>query len=125
MTECLIVGVGGFIGSVCRYLIGLVPYEHSSGFPLQTFFINIIGAFLIGLVAALAARNSLHPRLALFLKVGICGGFTTFSTFSADAVRLLRAGDYGPATAYIALSVAVCIAFAALGMWIGAQIARN
>jgi CrcB protein len=52
MTECLIVGVGGFIGSVCRYLIGLVPYEHSSGFPLKTFFINIIGAFLIGLVAA-------------------------------------------------------------------------
>ena len=50
MTECLIVGVGGFIGSVCRYLIGLVPYEHSSGFPLKTFFINIIGAFLIGLV---------------------------------------------------------------------------
>ena len=57
--------------------------------------------------------------------MGFCGGFTTFSTFSADAVRLLRAGDYGPATAYIALSVAVCIAFAALGMWIGAQIARN
>nr|WP_302385307.1 CrcB family protein [Alistipes shahii] len=59
------------------------------------------------------------------LIAGFCGGFTTFSTFSADAVRLLRAGDYGPATAYIALSVAVCIAFAALGMWIGAQIARN
>ena len=59
------------------------------------------------------------------LIAGFCGGFTTFSTFSADTVRLLRAGDYGPATAYIALSVAVCIAFAALGMWIGAQIARN
>ena len=59
------------------------------------------------------------------LVAGFCGGFTTFSTFSADAVRLLRAGNYGPAAAYIALSVVTCIAFAALGMWIRAQIARN
>ena len=81
MTECVIVGLGGCIGAICRYLIGLLPLSHSSGFPLKTFFINIAGAFLIGLVTALAARNSLHPRLALFLKVGICGGVTPFFSF--------------------------------------------
>ena len=105
MTECLIVGVGGFIGSVCRYLIGLVPYEHSSGFPLKTFFINIIGAFLIGLVAALAARNSLHPRLALFLKVGICGGFTTFSSFALESQQLVDKGAGITAALYMGLSL--------------------
>lgn len=68
------------------------------------------------------SRSHLRASASQLLVVGFCGGFTTFSTFSADAVRLLRAGDYGPAAAYVALSVAVCIAFAALGMWIGAQL---
>lgn len=71
-------------------------------------------SFLLALAPSASASQ--------LLVVGFCGGFTTFSTFSADAVRLLRAGDYGPAAAYVALSVAVCIAFAALGMWIGAQL---
>ena len=91
------------------------------GFPAGTFTVNAAGSLLIGIL--LETTNS--AAAGWLLIAGFCGGFTTFSTFSADAVRLLRAGDYGPATAYIALSVAVCIAFAALGMWIGAQIARN
>ena len=110
MTECLIVGVGGFIGSVCRYLIGLVPYEHSSGFPLKTFFINIIGAFLIGLVAALAARNSLHPRLALF-----CGGFTTFSSFALESQQLVDKGAPVTAALYMVLSLFFGVLAAVLG----------
>ena len=115
MTECLIVGVGGFIGSVCRYLIGLVPLEHSSGFHLKTFFINIIGAFLIGLVAALAARNSLHPRLALFLKVGICGGFTTFSSFALESQQLVGKGAPVAAALYMVLSLFFGVLAAILG----------
>lgn len=115
MTECLIVGVGGFIGSVCRYLIGLVPYEHSSEFPLKTFFINIIGAFLIGLVAALAARNSLHPRLARFLKVGICGGFTTFSSFALESQQLVDKGAPVTAALYMVLSLFFGVLAAVLG----------
>ena len=87
----------------------------------RPFTVNAAGSLLIGIL--LETTNS--AAAGWLLIAGFCGGFTTFSTFSADAVRLLRAGDYGPATAYIALSVAVCIAFAALGMWIGAQIARN
>lgn len=73
MLDCIVVGIGGFAGSVCRYLIGLIPVTGKSGFPVKTFLINIIGSFLIGLIAAAAAKNgSLNPRIILFLKVGIC-----------------------------------------------------
>lgn len=114
MTSCIIVGLGGFVGSVLRYLIGLLPYEHSSGFPLKTFFINILGALLIGAVAALAGRNSLSPRLALFLKVGICGGFTTFSSFALESQQLVDKGAPVTAALYMGLSlffgILACIA---------------
>ena len=75
MIECLVVGAGGFVGAVLRYLVGLLDMNPESGFPIKTFFINIAGAFLIGVVAALASREALNPRTVLFLKVGICGGF--------------------------------------------------
>ena len=107
IRELFAVGLGGAAGSIVRYMLSvwLLGGHTLLGFPAGTFTNSAAAGWL--------------------LIAGFCGGFTTFSTFSADAVRLLRAGDYGPATAYIALSVAVCIAFAALGMWIGAQIARN
>ena len=115
IRELFAVGLGGAAGSIVRYMLSvwLLGGHTLLGFPA--------GSLLIGIL--LETTNS--AAAGWLLIAGFCGGFTTFSTFSADAVRLLRAGDYGPATAYIALSVAVCIAFAALGMWIGAQIARN
>ena len=94
MTECIIVGMGGFIGAVCRYLVGLLPVKESFVFPIKTFGINIIGCFLIGIITALALKNSaLDPRWILFLKVGICGGFTTFSSF-ALGVAAVFAGQW-------------------------------
>ena len=75
MVECLVVGIGGFIGSVCRYLIGLIPVREGWIFPVKTFLINIVGAFVIGMIAAATVKNStLSPRLVLFLKVGVCAG---------------------------------------------------
>ena len=117
IRELFAVGLGGAAGSIVRYMLSvwLLGGHTLLGFPAGTFTVNAAGS--------LETTNS--AAAGWLLIAGFCGGFTTFSTFSADAVRLLRAGDYGPATAYIALSVAVCIAFAALGMWIGAQIARN
>ena len=106
MVNCLFVGLGGFIGAVCRYLIGLVPMKAQPVFPVKTFLINIIGAFVIGLIAALAAKNSsMDPHLILFLKVGICGGFTTFSTFAFETTDLLQSGNTGTALLYAILSV--------------------
>lgn len=111
MLNCLAVGLGGFVGSVARYLMGMIPLRESGVFPANTLLINVIGAFLIGLIAAAALRDpSLDPRLVLFLKVGICGGFTTFSTFSLETLNLLQDGAYWLAALYVLLSVLLCVA---------------
>ena len=88
ILNCVFVGLGGLVGSVLRYLVSLVPLRHASGFPLVTLGINVLGAFVLGLIMALAGRNAaIDPRTLLFLKVGVCGGFTTFSTFALEADR--------------------------------------
>lgn len=106
MLDCLAVGLGGFAGSVLRYLAGKLPLQSPEGFPYVTLMINVLGSFAIGLIAAVAAKHAdIDPRLVLFLRVGLCGGFTTFSTFSSETFSLLRAGSYGGAAAYALLSV--------------------
>jgi CrcB protein len=106
MAECIIIGAGGALGAICRYLIGLAPLNPESGFPLKTFLINVIGSFVIGIVAALAVKYHLNPRLILFLKVGICGGFTTFSSFALETAQLTEKGHAGIAFLYVVLSIA-------------------
>ncbi len=110
IINCLFVGLGGFVGSVLRYLVSLVPLEHKSGFPLVTLGINVLGAFLLGLIMTAAGRSSgLDARTLLFLKVGVCGGFTTFSTFALEAHGLLSGGKPLVALLYIILSVVLCV----------------
>ena len=117
MIECIVVGLGGFLGAVSRYLIGLVPVREGMAFPIKTFVINIIGSFAIGLIAAAAARaGAADSRLVLFLKVGICGGFTTFSTFSNDSLLLLKQGHPGTFIFYALASVILGI----IMVWAGA-----
>ncbi len=116
MVNCLFVGLGGFVGSVCRYLIGLIPLQPDNGFPIKTLAINITGSFLIGLIAALAAKfPDADPRLMLMLRVGICGGFTTFSTFAYESLDLFKSGSIVVALSYVILSAVLSIlaAFAA------------
>lgn len=106
MIECIVVGAGGFIGAVCRYLIGLIPLKEGCVFPIKTFIINIVGAFVIGIIAALAVKShSLNPNVVLFLKVGLCGGFTTFSSFALETGDLMKNGNTGIALLYVILSV--------------------
>ena len=94
MLNCLAVGAGGFVGAVLRYLIGLIPLEMKSGFPFKTFAINIVGCFAIGLIAGLVNKNTLaNTQLMLFLKVGVCGGFTTFSSFALETQGLFSDGN--------------------------------
>ena len=110
ILNCLFVGLGGFVGSVLRYLVSLIPLEHESGFPLVTLGINVLGAFLLGLIMTLAGRDTgLDPRTLLFLKVGVCGGFTTFSTFALEAHGLLSSGKPMVALLYMVLSVVLCV----------------
>ena len=117
IRELLAVGLGCAAGSVVRYMLSawLLAGHTLLGFPAGTFAVNAVGSLLIGILL----EASVSETLGWLLIVGFCGGFTTFSTFSADTVRLLRAGCYNAAAVYVALSVAVCIVFAALGMWIG------
>lgn len=96
LLNCVFVGLGGAAGSICRYLLGLLPLKPVSGFPAITLCINIAGAFALGLIGALAGKYAkLNPQLLLFLRVGVCGGFTTFSTFSVETAGLLQSGKTG------------------------------
>ena len=93
MLNCIAVGLRGFLGSVCRYLAGQIPLGRDWGFPVRTLAINLIGSFLIGAVTALALKRAApDPRLVLFLKAGVCGGFTTFSSFALETGDLLQSG---------------------------------
>lgn len=110
MLNCLAVGAGGFLGAVLRYLCSLLPLGRDGGFPVGTLLVNVLGAFAIGLIAAAAARHAaLSPRMILFLKTGICGGFTTFSTFALETSGLLQAGRLPVAAAYVVLSVLLSV----------------
>lgn len=105
--NCMIVGLGGALGAVLRYLITLIPVNPENGFPLKTFLINVIGSFVIGMVAALTAKNLMDERLSLFLRVGVCGGFTTFSSFALETEGLMTKGSTGMACLYVICSI-VC-----------------
>jgi CrcB protein len=114
LFNCIAVGAGGAFGAVGRYLLGLVPVKTDSGFPVMTLCVNVIGAFFIGLIVGLAGKNTgFDPRLLLFLKIGVCGGFTTFSAFSFEALGLLQRGQHVTAIIYMSLSVILCLAAAA------------
>lgn len=102
--------LGGGLGAVSRYLLSQYFYKPENSFPLPTLFINILGAFLIGLVSALGEKHNLNPKIIVFLKVGLCGGFTTFSTFSMEAFDLLQKGKNTMAFSYMILSIVLCLA---------------
>lgn len=120
MIDCIAVGAGGFIGAVCRYLIGLIPLKEGCAFPIKTLMINIAGSFIIGVIAVLAMKTeALDSRIVLFLKVGICGGFTTFSSFALETTDLLKDGKIHLAVIYTVLSVTfgVLAVFAGQGIF--------
>lgn len=121
MFDCIIVGIGGFIGAVIRYLIGLIPLKDGSAFPIRTFLINVFGSFIIGIIAALAVKNnSFNPRVILFIKVGICGGFTTFSSFALETSNLMESGNISTALLYAILSIMVGL----IAVFAGQEIVR-
>ena len=108
MLSILAVGLGGFLGAVCRYLIGLIPINEVFIFPIKTLMINVLGCIAIGMITVAAAKNNnIHPMVILFLKAGVCGGFTTFSTFALETADLMKAGHMLMAFTYSILSVVV------------------
>ena len=118
MKPFLIVAVGSGIGGMLRYGMQLVTYKFiPTIFPLGTFFVNILGCFLIGVFFAMAEKShTIGPEMRLLLITGVCGGFTTFSTFSFDNLALLKAGEYLSFSLYLAGSVFLGLLASFLGM---------
>lgn len=121
MLQVLLVGLGGAIGAVCRYGISvLVGRLWFTSFPLATLTINIAGSLAMGILVGVLARL-LPPHqqeIRLFVAVGVLGGFTTFSSFSLDAVSLIERGEWNQAVLYSVLSVVVSIAALYVGLLI-------
>lgn len=108
MKSFLLVALGGGLGAALRYAMTLLPL--GGDFPVKTLLTNLLGAVLIGLVVGLSGCiPALGAEQTLFWKTGVCGGFTTFSTFSLEAVTLLETGKYLQGGVYILLSVALCL----------------
>jgi CrcB protein len=105
----LLIGAGGFLGTLARYMVQqALSKTLPSLFPYGTLAVNILGCFLIGLIYGLSERwNVLTPEWRLFLTTGICGGFTTFSTFTIEAYNLMRAEQYFYLSLYIGMSVVI------------------
>jgi CrcB protein len=113
------VAAGGALGSLARYwLAELFAALGMAAFPWATLVANVSGSFVIGLVAALTGpdgRMLVAPELRLFWMVGICGGYTTFSSFSLQTLTLAQAGDWGRAGLNVASSLLLCL----LAVWLG------
>jgi CrcB protein len=107
MKTILVIGLGGAIGSISRYLVGGYISRHiATTFPMGTLVVNITGCFIIGLLFGLANRYAwLTLEWRLFLITGICGGYTTFSSFSYEGVELFRQGNYSYFLMYVLFSV--------------------
>lgn len=121
IRQILLVGIGGAAGSILRFLIAIVVSRWlPTAFPLGTFLINILGSFLIGVLASrFAAPADLGTRL--LLVTGFCGGFTTFSTFSSENLTLLQ--NQQTALAFLNIIGSVVLGLGAA--WLGLTIARN
>ena len=121
MKERLWVGAGGLIGAVARYKLGGYILHHSAGwrFPISTFTINVIGCFIMGILAGLAEKGRFGQEVRLFLMPGLLGGFTTFSAFAYEGIFLMQKGESHVALAYAAGSVTCGF----LGVWLGLKIA--
>lgn len=114
----LVVFLGGGCGSISRWGISLWLKRYADslgGLPIHTLAANFAGCLVIGLATAWLAKQP-NATLALLLTTGFCGGFTTFSTFSLETLTLLRSGHPAMALLYLALSLLICVAAAALGM---------
>ena len=118
LVTCLVVMLGGALGSLARYALSSLAADYSRGLPLGTIGINLTGSFLIGFFGTLTLAHGRYPvseNLRLFVMVGLCGGYTTFSSFSLQTLDLMRSGAIGRAAINVVASVVLCVLAVGLG----------
>lgn len=120
IKSLLMVGAGSFVGGALRYALSLLMRSHIGGsFPWSTLAVNLIGCFLFGVLFALFNRiGSPGSSWCLFLTTGLCGGFTTFSTFANESMQMLRDNNMMGFAGYVAASVILGVSLVAFGYWI-------
>jgi CrcB protein len=120
LRTLLLIGMGGFLGSVSRFLIGQGLHRiFDTIFPIGTMTVNVVGSFIIGVVYSLAERDNLiSPEIRMFLAVGFCGGFTTFSSFAFDKLNLLKDSGF----LYLSMYLGGSIFLGLLAVYLGTQI---
>lgn len=119
IKSLLLVGAGGALGSIARYAVSLLFVHFAIGSHWATLLVNVVGSFLIGLLLTVLSNGTY-----LFAVVGLCGGFTTFSTFSSQALQLFQSGERVTAVAYMALSVVVSILMVLAGMYVAGKLVK-
>ncbi len=119
LKALLFVFLGGGLGSIMRYTIGQILAGYSEKFPYGTLIANVLSCILLGYLIAISVRQNLSPEMKLFLMVGICGGFSTFSTFSAESYQLFNTASPFLALVYMGLSFTICLIAIYTGMRLG------
>lgn len=120
LKSILLVGIGSFFGGALRYAVSVFMKNLcGQGFPWATLLVNLVGCFAFGVIFALFGKfSSSGSAWCLLLTTGVCGGFTTFSTFANESVQMLQNGNLGGFVGYVATSLVAGLALVALGYWI-------
>lgn len=115
----LLIALGGALGTLARWWLMVLFPTPVGGIAWSTLGINVIGSFVLGLLARYFITHSVSPATVAALTVGLCGGFTTFATFSGDTLRLVQGGHWGRAGVYVLGSVTLSLIAIAAGDWVG------
>lgn len=120
MKQLLFVGLGGFLGSIARYLVSkLNLYWHFLSIPMGTLTVNVLGSLVIGFIVGISQKSELiSSDMRLFLMVGVCGGFTTFSSFTNENMMLMQNGQFATALLYTGSSILLGFLAVYLGYFI-------
>ena len=122
MEVVLAVGLGGAVGAILRWWVGVLMSHLVAPVFLGTLVVNLTGSFLVGvLLIWFQGKLPINDVLRTGIVVGLLGGFTTYSAFSMEAVNMMMAGFYGRASAYVVVTVAVCL----MGTWAGVMLGRS